>query len=421
MINPMKRPTEPALMYLFRYFCAIAAGYFAILWVFTLISTGWQAQMAFLTSFAFYLLLLAYLSWPWLERHLKWLYLPVGLGLASVYPVFSSFISQVVFTQGGILGIIGRSWLWTPVLLIPLVLIAWQYNFRSVLAFTIFTNLPELLVLLREVDQLTFETISLVSVPFIRAFAFGMVGHIVINLVETQRAQRRRLIQTNLRLGQYANTLEQLATSRERNRLASELHDTLAHTLSGLAVNLEAIKTVVPPSEAGAQEMLDRALDTTRTGLDETRRALKALRAGPLEDLGLRLALQTLVESAAGRANIPVTFECPQPSPVLPLDVEQDLYRITQEALENIVRHANAAHAEVKLEKRDHNGVKLTIHDDGSGFDTTQSGSENRFGLRGLRERASRLGGQLEVTSQPGQGTEICLIWEPEHDQSADL
>lgn len=421
MINGMKRPIEPSLLYLFRYFSAIAAGYFAILWAYTLISTGWQAQMAFLSSFTFYLLLLAYLSWPWLERHLKRLYLPVGLGLATLYPVFSSFISQVVFTQGGILGIIGRSWLWTPVLLIPLVLIAWQYNFTSVLIFTIFTNLPELLVLLQEVDQLTFETISLVSVPVIRAFAFGMVGHIVINLVETQRAQRRRLIQTNLRLGQYANTLEQLATSRERNRLASELHDTLAHTLSGLAVNLEAIKTVVSPANDEAQEMLDRALDTTRTGLDETRRALKALRAGPLEDLGLRLALQTLVESAAGRANIPVTFECSQPLPVLPLDVEQDLYRIAQEALENVVRHANAAHAEVKLEKRDNNGVKLSIRDDGSGFDTGRARSENRFGLRGLRERAGRLGGQLEVTSQPGQGTEICLIWEPEHDKSTDL
>jgi signal transduction histidine kinase len=422
MIKPMKRPIEPALMYLFRYFCAIASVYFAILWLYAVISAGWmwQAQLQFFSSFIFYLLLLGYLSWTWLENHLKRFFLPFGLAIATVYPVLSSSISQFIQAENELLMIISRSWLWMPVLLIPLVLIAWQYSFQSVLVFIIFTNLPELIVLLLVVDKLTFETMPLVSVPFIRAFAFGMVGHIVNNLVDTQRAQRRRLIQANVRLGQYTNTLEQLATSRERNRLASELHDTLAHTLSGLAVNLEAIKTVVPPAELEAQEMLDRALYTTRTGLDETRRALKALRAGPLEDLGLSLAMQMLVNGAAERANISVTFDCPQPAPALPVDVEQNLYRITQEALENIVRHANASHAMVKLAGAG-GGVKLTICDDGSGFDPSKSGSDNRFGLRGLRERASLLGGRLDVTSQPGNGTEICFIWEPEHDKSTDL
>lgn len=416
MIVEMKRSIEPALMYIFRYFCAVASAYFAILWVYAVVSAGWewQTQLQFWSSFAFYLLLLAYLSWPWLERHLRRLYLPVGLALATLYPVASSSLGQLASGED-IFNIISRSWLWLPVLFVPLVLIAWQYNFRSVMAFTIFTNLSELIVLLLVVDRITFQTIPLLGVPFFRAFAFGMVGHIVINLVDTQRAQRRKLIQANARLGQYANTLEQLATSRERNRLASELHDTLAHTLSGLAVNLEAIKTVVAPGDVEAQDMLDRALRTTRNGLDETRRALRALRAGPLEDLGLRVALQALAEGAAGRANIVVDFNFPQPAPTLPVDVEQNLYRITQEALENVVRHANASRAVVTLESAD-GGVKLTISDDGSGFNLAARKSENRFGLRGLRERAEALGGRLNVSSQPGQGTEISFLWEPEHD-----
>lgn len=417
MIRKMKRSIEPSLMHLFRYFASAAMAYFAILWAYAVVTTSWkwQTQVHFFGSFIFYLLLLVYLSWPWLEHRLKSYYLPLGLALATLYPVLSSFFSQLTPGQNDLFNIISRSWLWAPVLLVPLVLIAWQYTFRSVLAFSIFTNLPELVVLLLVVNEITFETMPLVGVPFIRAFAFSMVGRIVNNLVDTQRAQRSKLIQANVRLGQYANMLEQLATSRERNRLASELHDTLAHTLSGLAVNLEAVKIVVAPGDVGAQEMLDQALKTTRTGLDETRRALKALRAGPLEDLGLRLALKSLVESAAGRAGIPVEFDYPRLAPTLPVDVEQNLYRITQEALENIVRHAKASRAAVRLESAN-GGVKLTVRDDGSGFDSTALGSENRFGLSNLRERAAALGGQIRVTSQPGCGTEIIFTWESEHD-----
>jgi len=417
MINKMKRQTEPTLMYMFRYFCGVAVVYFSILWIYAIISTGWQwrTQVQFWSSFTFYGLLLGYLSWHWLERRLRNLYLPIGLALATIFPVASSLFSQLAPGQNAVLSVISRSWLWLPVLFVPLVLIAWQYNFRSVMVFTIFTNLPDLIVLLAVVDKITFETLTLVGVPVIRAFAFGMVGHIVINLVEMQRAQRRKLILANVRLGQYANTLEQLATSRERNRLATELHDTLAHTLSGLAVNLEAIKTVASSNNPEAQDMLDRALLTTRSGLDETRRALKALRAGPLEDLGLCLALHSLVDNASGRIGIQIAFDCSQPVPALPLDVEQNLYRITQEALENIVLHANAGNAAVRLESAGA-GVTLTISDDGTGFDTTAPGRENRFGLRGLRERADILGGKLVITSQPGQGTEICFSWEPDHD-----
>lgn len=417
MINQMKRQTEPTLMYMFRYFCGVAVVYFAILWVYAIISTGWlwKTQIQFWSSFTFYGLLLGYLSWHWLEHRLRNLYLPIGLAFATIFPVVSSLFSQLGPGQNEVLNVISRSWLWMPVLFVPLVLIAWQYNFRSVMVFIIFTNLPDLIILLAVVDKITFETLTLVGVPVIRAFSFGMVGHIVINLVEMQRDQRRTLIQANVRLGQYANTLEQLATSQERNRLASELHDTLAHTLSGLAVNLEAIKTVVAPNNAEAQDMLDRALLTTRTGLDETRRALKALRAGPLEDLGLCLALQSLAENAAGRTGIRVTFECPQPLPDLPVDVEQNIYRITQEALENIVRHANASESAVRLES-DSYGITLTVSDDGNGFDAAAPGGENRFGLRGLRERAENLGGQLTLTSQPSQGTVICFRWEPNHD-----
>ena len=136
----MKRQTEPTLMYMFRYFCGVAVAYFAILWIYAIISTGWlwKTQIQFWSSFTFYGLLLGYLSWRWLERRLRNLYLPMGLALAAIFPVVSSLFSQLGPGQNEVLNVISRSWLWLPVLFVPLVLIAWQYNFRSVMVFIIF-------------------------------------------------------------------------------------------------------------------------------------------------------------------------------------------------------------------------------------------------------------------------------------------
>ena len=413
MIKKMKRPVELGLLRVFRYFVGVAVVYFALLWGYTLFSAGWEksVQFQFLGNFVVYFCLYGYLNLSILEQRLRKLFLPLGLLVAAIFPVIGNFVYLLHPLQANIFTIINRSWLWLPVLFVPLVLIAWQYNFKAVLAYIVFTNGLELIVLFTVLDKFTYETLPLVSVPLLRAFAFGTVGYIVNILVETQRMQNQKLIQTNLRLNQYMSTLEQLATNRERNRLAADLHDTLAHTLSGLAINLEAIKTVVQPTQVEAQKMLDYSLNTTRLGLDETRRVLKALRAGPLEDLGLKLALHNLVQAASARCSIPVLLNCPDQLPVLPMDVEQSIYRITQEGLENIVRHANASRAEVNVEVKTEK-LELTIYDDGVGFDPGQAPNEEKFGLQGLQERAASVGGKLVVESQPGSGTTVRFIWE---------
>ena len=413
MMKKMSRPIEPGLLRIFRYFAGVAVIYFAILWGYTLFSAGWEesVQFQFLGNFVVYLCLYGFLNFPFMEHRLKNFYLPLGLLVAALFPVIGNFVYLLNPQQADIFTIINRSWLWLPILFVPLVLIAWQYNFKAVLAYIVFTNGLELIVLFALLDKFSYETLPLVSVPLIRAFAFGTVGYIVNILVETQRMQNQKLIQTNLRLNQYVNTLELLATNRERNRLAAELHDTLAHTLSGLSINLEAIKTVVQPSQVEAQKMLDHSLNTTRLGLDETRRVLKALRAGPLEDLGLKLALQNLVQAASARCSIPVSLNCPDQLPVLPMDVEQSIYRITQEGLENIVRHANASQAAVNVEVAAEK-LELTIHDDGVGFDPGRTPSDEKFGLRGLQERAASIGGKLMVESNSGIGTTVRFIWE---------
>lgn len=239
--------------------------------------------------------------------------------------------------------------------------------------------------------------------------AFLAVGYIISRVMKGQRAQRQSLQQANTELAHYAATLERLTVSQERNRMARELHDTLAHTLSGMAVQLEAVQTLLDSSPAEARVMLAKAVTSTRNGLTETRRALQSLRASPLEDLGLALALRDLAETASARAGLRLEWNLPETLPKLSSDVEQGIYRVAQEAFQNIARHATARQVRVNW-SRQNETVTLTISDDGRGFSAEEVDGKGHFGLRGMRERASMLGADLELISHPGQGTTVKLI-----------
>lgn len=409
----MKSSIEPGLLKVFRYFSSIAMAYFAIMLVYTILSAGWEwsLQLQLWLNFVVYLGLEGFLSWGKLEQRLKFFYLPIGLSISTLIPVINNAVYLIAPSQTNIDMIISRSWIWLPVMLVPLVLIAWQYNLKAVIGFTVFTNGLELIVLLAVMDTFNYETLALLGVPLVRAFAFGTVGYIVVNLVATKRRQQQKLMQAHIQLGQYATTLDQLATSRERNRLATELHDTLAHTLSGLAINLEAIKTVIDPQQIEAVKMIDNSLQVTRDGLDETRRALKALRARPLEDLGLKLALEKVIQTASERAAIPIDFIYPELVFPLPTDVEQCIYRIAQESLENIIRHANATKVIIEVRSTE-DRVEFIIEDNGIGFNLAEKRGGDHFGLVGLYERSESVSGHLKVISQHGHGTQVKFTWE---------
>jgi len=201
-----------------------------------------------------------------------------------------------------------------------------------------------------------------------------------------------------------------LAISRERNRLAHELHDTLAHSLSGVAVQLEAIDTILDTNPDEAKALLQQSLATTRSGLNETRRALRALRAGPLEDLGLALAMRSLAESVASRNGLKLSLDVPEHLENLSPELEQDIYRVAQEALENVARHAQAKNVKVRL-SQNKDQLELIISDNGRGFDPSKIDAITKFGIQGMRERTEMLGGNLEVDSRPEGGTMIRLVW----------
>lgn len=363
--------------------------------------------------------LLGYLSWPRLQKWLGRVYLPLGVFLASAGPILVQHLARQPADPVGLWDVL-RAWQLLPSLLIPLFIVAWQYDFRRVLLFSIGTTVVDALLTRWLIPVESIRSVALFDSPYALMFMgvmgvlvnrmviFIAVGFMVTRLMRTQREQRAALLQANVKLTNYATALEQLTTSRERNRLARELHDTLAHTLSALAVQLGAVDALWDTDEAEARHLLGQSLIMTRTGLTETRRALHDLRATPLEDLGIALALRTLGESAAARNGIAVDVEVPESLEALSPAEEQCLYRVAQEALENVSRHAAARHVTVRLDNTAE-AITLTIADDGQGFDLAAADVEQHLGLRGMRERADMVGGTLTVESAPGQGTTVKL------------
>ena len=197
--------------------------------------------------------------------------------------------------------------------------------------------------------------------------------------------------------------------ANERNRLAREIHDTLAQGLSATSLQLESAAALLDSDRApDARRPLDRALSLTRENLEEARRSVLDLRAAPLEGRTLAAALRALLDRwETGHPGVSARFFSVNGARPLPPGVEAALYRVCQEALTNVARHANADRVTVRLTNTPQT-ARLSIEDDGSG---TESGTEDRpaarHGLVGMRERVERLGGTFEFESEAGSGTRI--------------
>jgi signal transduction histidine kinase len=345
-------------------------------------------------------LMLAY--WQALAKKLGGIFTPLMIALIGGVPMFLSGR----FPPGPLSNAEGMALRQLPILFIGLVLVAWQYRLKAVILFSLGTAILEMgiIAFLRPVgDFALFFFITIV-----RTVIFLIVGIFIGQLMNRLRVQRESLRRANAQLTHYASTLEKLTISRERNRMARELHDTLAHTLTGLSVSLETAKAYWGVDAAKARMLLENSLETTRNGIEETRRSLKSLRASPLEDIGLRLALERMAESAATRANLDLELVLPDPMPNLAPDVEQCLYRTAQEAIENVTHHADARRLYLGLENGAE-GLILTVRDDGMGFDPQGNVAAGHFGLVGMKERAGLSGGKLTVNSQKGKGTAVIL------------
>jgi two-component system NarL family sensor kinase len=214
---------------------------------------------------------------------------------------------------------------------------------------------------------------------------------------------------------EHTRAAARLATIEERNRLAREIHDTLAQGLTAITLQLETADALVTSRPERAGEAIRRALSLARANLEEARRSMIDLRAAPLQDHTLPEALAALVRETAQEA-IEIEYHyTPTPDfPTLPQRLETALYRIAQEALSNAYKHAQPQQISLTLAIED-GEVYLTVQDDGIGFqpdEVTQAAqaartSSGHFGLTGISERVKLLGGVLCISSEPGDGT--CL------------
>jgi signal transduction histidine kinase len=196
-----------------------------------------------------------------------------------------------------------------------------------------------------------------------------------------------------------------IAVLEERNRLAREIHDTLAQGFTGIVLQLEAAEQAIDDDPGSAQEHLNKARSLARESLNEARRSVWALRPQVLEQHTLATTLRQQLDEFTRDTGISEDFDTTGEERELPADIEDALLRIFQESLTNIKKHADAEHLEVRLDFTD-DTVRLLIGDDGSGFDTSVS-KEGRFGLISMRERVKLIGGSIEIRSEKGKGTHI--------------
>jgi PAS domain S-box-containing protein len=202
---------------------------------------------------------------------------------------------------------------------------------------------------------------------------------------------------------------EEASILEERNRMAREIHDTLAQSFTGILVQVGAATQVLTDDVEATQAHLDMIDELARTGLTEARRSVTALRPQLLEEGDLSSALHRLVTQMRSATDTALIYEIQGTAYPLPAEVENNLLRIGQEALTNAIKYADAGEIRVEL-VYDNAQCILQVKDDGRGFGVGSVRLSGGFGLLGMSERAERIGAQLRIGSQPGQGTEIIVI-----------
>jgi PAS domain S-box-containing protein len=202
---------------------------------------------------------------------------------------------------------------------------------------------------------------------------------------------------------------EQASILEERNRMAREIHDTLAQAFTGILLHIGLAIELITKKPETAQTHMETIDELARTGLTEARRSVSALRLKLLEEGDLFSALKHLTTQMKSSTDTHIACEIAGTAYSLPPDVENHLLRIGQEALTNAIKYAHATEIHLELVYKERQCL-LRVKDDGQGFAVDQISLDKRFGLLGMSERAEHIGGELIIKSQPGQGTEIVVI-----------
>jgi signal transduction histidine kinase len=234
--------------------------------------------------------------------------------------------------------------------------------------------------------------------------AAAVFAAVLMTLLVREQDARAELARAHEQLQAYATQAERLAATQERNRVARDIHDGLGHALTVVQMQLKAARAVLEVDPARADGVLAKAQTQAEEALAEVRRSVSALREPrpvPLPD-----ALRGLAEEMSA-AGVPTNLEVSGPARPLPAEAEESLFRAAQEGLTNVRKHARATKAELTLDYSRPSAVRLAVRDDGTGIQAAEP--HDGFGLLGVRERATHLGGLMTVESSPGHGSTLMV------------
>jgi len=245
-------------------------------------------------------------------------------------------------------------------------------------------------------------------------FAYG-VSHMARRQLEERERAEKALEQLDRssadlenayqKLIEVSKEREQLAATAERSRLARELHDTLAHTLTAVIVSLEAGKKILEREPHKALDEINKSQEQARKGLDEVRLTVKTLRPAVLEAMDFTAALKGLARDYSG-SGVDISYDLDEKLD-LPPSLQTTLYRIIQESITNSIRHGQASNIAVRINYKE-NSLHLTVEDDGRGCENFIEG----YGLQGIRERAAAFGGRVLFENRDGDGFLMSLTLE---------
>ena len=276
-------------------------------------------------------------------------------------------------------------------------------GFASILLSLRFITGP-ILQILNGVRSITSGNLD-VSVPIVANDELGELATSFNQMTSELKHRTHELSQTSAEL-QIKEAQLKVAALEERQRLARELHDSVSQALYGIALGARTAQTQLERDPAKLAEPLDYILSLAEAGLSEMRALIFELRPESLQNEGLVAALTKQADAIHARHKINVVTDFGE-EPDISLDAKEALYRIAQEAMHNIAKHASATHVELSLQTEDGH-LKLEVRDNGKGFDP-QGEFPGHLGLQSMRERVAYFGGELQITSQPGKGTLVTV------------
>nr|WP_288452658.1 sensor histidine kinase [uncultured Anaerostipes sp.] len=212
--------------------------------------------------------------------------------------------------------------------------------------------------------------------------------------LETANAKLKEM---NAQLQDYAQMQEKMGETKERNRIAREIHDTLGHTMTGLSAGIDACIAMIDFSVDETKKQLNKISKVARQGIQDIRRSVNKLRPDALEHLNLEAAMEKMMEEMMEVSDVQIRYECEVSALKFNPDEEDAIYRVVQEGITNAIRHGKAANIDVHI-KKENKWLVLSIQDDGVGCEEIKSG----FGLIHIRERIQMLNGEVTYDGSHG-------------------